>query len=321
MVTRVNCPNCTKITLMSAPSDRCARCGAELQAAFTAAQPSLALQAPAARPAPVRPAVTLQPPAQSRLRPSLADSDAGWARVRSGLHGLHLLATLAFIVDVLSIALLVKGVLWGVEVAEAGGTNSSTNVALLIGVLGAALIATVVLAVLGLAAAIYTAVCTVRLRAAPDRGLVAAANGMLAAFAVTGGAVLLDIFVNTRVLDWVAPITAFAGAAAFSVYLFRLAKRVDVSMLVPGVAAVLLMAPVLLDPIGGVLAPAFFVTLAFKPGLALAVQGGAAAIGLLGALVYRAQIKTLADALDAPRFVAAPSSRPQPGAQRTALVA
>lgn len=321
MVTRVSCPQCTKITLMSAPTDRCARCGTELQAAFTAAQPSLPLQPREPRPAAARPAITMQPPAPSRLRPSLADSDARWARVKSGLQGLHLLATIALVVDGLAIALLLKGVLWGVDVAERGGPSAGT--ALVVGVLGAALIATLVLGVLGVGAIVYTVVCTVRLRAAPDAALERAATGMLAAFAIAGGAALLDVVVNARALDWIAPLAALGTATAFSVYLFRLAKRVNVSVMVPGLAAVLLIAPLLLDPLGAVLAPAFFLTLAFKPGLALAVEGGVAAIGVIGALLYRAQIKTLADALDAPRFVAAPapSTRAQPGAQRTSLVA
>lgn len=184
--------------------------------------------------------------------------------------------------------------LWGADSA-AGGQSGVALLGLALGALGAL----VVLAVFSVAALIYAIVCALRLRAAPGRCLSRTATAMLLAMLIAGASRLVGAASSNAWVDHVAHAAALAGAVAFAGYLLALATHTRVPQRVPFVAAALLFAPWLVESLGVVLAPAFLVMLPFKPALALAVMGTATAVAIIGALVLRAQIKTLADALDA----------------------
>lgn len=324
-ITRVTCSSCHKITLASSSTDRCGRCAAVLGAAYDAAVSRSGAAEHAALPegpAPVhltpRPARTLQTPTPSRLMPSLADSDAGWARARDGLHGFHLLCTLGLVVEVIGGLLVAQGLVAGSDALHAGGPKSGVVLA---GLLGAALIASVVLGLLALAALVYTGVCARRLMAAPDATLSRLAGAQLASLGVLGVALIFDAVTMSAVPDVAVRVASITAVLAFSGFLFLLARQLGVSPVVPWIAAAVLLVPQLLVPVMEAVAPASALALMLNPKLALTVDAVTMVLAIAGALAYRVQLKTLADALDAPRFASAPSSRAQPRAQGTSLVA
>ncbi len=205
-----------------------------------------------------------------------------WVRVRSGLLRLRVLFGVMLLVQLFVFALELSSLLFK---SDAEGGNRFETMLLVSAVMLVPLMWAGALIVLTI-----SALCLWLLTQAPDVPLRRLGFVQLGGFVAAFGLTALNARSEDLIIGIVASIFAAATAAAFSLYLFKLAKRFSLLAVAPVAVTAFIAAPAVLKPLNVLLA----LPLMTHPTWAVAMSAGVALLGVIAAVLMRRQLKLLA---------------------------